>query len=59
VASQEQLLDNAEGLLQRLATSGIRGNLRDFGEIVEVNRAALVLFKTLRGAVLRRRWSTL
>jgi hypothetical protein len=59
VANQEQLLSDAEGLLQRLAPSGIRGQLRDFGEIIDVNRAALELFKTLRGAVLRRRWSTL
>ena len=59
VANQEQLLNDAEGLLQRLVPSGIRGQLRDFGEIIDVNRAALELFKTLRGAVLRRRWSTL
>jgi hypothetical protein len=59
IANHEQLLNDAEGLLQRLAPSGIRGQLRDFGEIVDVNRAALELFRTLRGAVLRRRWSTL
>ena len=59
VANHERLLNDAEALLQRLAPSGIRGQLRDFGEIVDVNRAALELFRTLRGAVLRRRWSTL
>ena len=59
VSNQERLLDDAAELLQRLAPSGIRGQLRDFGEIVDVNRAAMELFKTLRGAVLRRRWSTL
>jgi hypothetical protein len=59
VANHEQLLDNAEALLQRLATAGIRGQLRDFGEIVDVNRAALELFKSIRGSVLRRRWAAI
>jgi hypothetical protein len=59
VANHEGLLNNAEGLLQRLGPAGIRGQLRDFSEIIDVNRAALDLFRTLRGAVLRRRWSTL
>lgn len=59
VANHEELLNNAEGLLQRLGPAGIRGQLRDFSEIIDVNRAALELFRTLRGAVLRRRWSTL
>lgn len=56
VANHERLLDDAEALLQRLAPAGIRGQLRDFGEIVDVNRAALELFKSIRGSVLRRRW---
>jgi hypothetical protein len=59
VANHERLLNDAERLLQRLGPSGIRGQLRDFSEIIDVNRAALELFRTLRGAVLRRRWSTL
>jgi hypothetical protein len=59
VANHEQLLDGAEELLARLAAAGIRGHQRDFGEIVDVNRAALALFKTIRGAVLRRRWASL
>jgi hypothetical protein len=59
IGIHERLLDDAETLLQRLAPSGIRGQLRDFGEIVDVNRAALELFKTLRGAVMRRRWPAL
>jgi len=59
VAIQEQLLDDAEALLQRLVPAGIVGQLRDFGEIVDVNRAALGLFKSIRGAVLRRRWAAL
>ena len=59
VANHERLLDEAEALLQRLAAAGIRGQLRDFGEIVDVNRAALELFKSIRGSVLRRRWAAI
>jgi hypothetical protein len=59
VANHERLLDDAEALLQRLAAAGIRGQLRDFGEIIDVNRAALELFKSIRGSVLRRRWSAI
>jgi len=59
VSNHERLLDDAETLLQRLAPAGIRGQLRDFGEIVDVNRAALELFKSIRGSVLRRQWATL
>jgi hypothetical protein len=59
VAANEQTLDDAEALLQQLASAGIVGQLRDFGETVDVNRAALELFKSIRGAVLRRRWAAL
>jgi hypothetical protein len=59
VAVQEQLLNDAESLLERLAAAGIRGQLRDFAEIVDVNRAALELFKTIRSPMLRRRWASL
>lgn len=59
VENHERILDTAEVLLRRLAQAGIRGQLRDFGEIVDVNRAALELFKSLRGSVLRRRWASL
>lgn len=59
IATHERRLDDAEALLQRLTPAGIRGQLRDFGEIVDVNRAAMELFKTLRGSVLRRRWAGL
>lgn len=59
VDKHEQLLNEAEAVLQRLAPAGVRGQLRDFGEIVDVNRAALELFKSIRGALLRRRWASL
>jgi hypothetical protein len=53
------LLDDAESLLQVLHGSGIRGQKRDFREIIDVNRAALELFTTLRGPILRRKWDSL
>lgn len=59
VASHESGLDAAEALLQRLRGANISGQLRDFHEIVDVNRAALGLFTALRSPVLRRLWSSL
>ncbi len=59
LAVNAQILDDAESLLGQLAAAGIVGQLRDFGEIVDVNRAAMGLFTSLRGAVLRRRWAAL
>lgn len=58
-AAQEQMLNEADDLLAKLASNGVRGANRDFGDCVEVNRAALIVLDTLRGPVLRRRWSTL
>jgi hypothetical protein len=52
-------LDAAETVLQRLRTLNIRGLLRDFHEIVDVNRAALGLFAALRGPLLRRLWNSM
>lgn len=52
----EQTLNAAGNLLTRLAAGGIRGQLRDFLEIVDVNRAALELIRSIRGAILRRSW---
>jgi hypothetical protein len=59
VAAHEELLTRAETLLATLAASGVRGQLRDFREIVDVNRAALAVLERVRGAVLRRKWTTL
>jgi hypothetical protein len=55
----EHMLDRAESLLQDLRANGIRGQLRDFSDSIDVNRAALAVLKSTRGAVLRRRWNTL
>jgi hypothetical protein len=59
VAECESTLRTAETLLARLRASNINGQLRDFTQIVDVNRAGLGLFSALRGAVMRRQWSTL
>ncbi len=55
----ESFLSGAEALLARLRGANISGQLRDFYEIVDVNRAGLGLFSALRGAVLRREWGRL
>jgi hypothetical protein len=59
VAAHRELLDTAETLLATFAVSGIRGQQRDFRDMIDVNRAALELFTSLRGAILRRRWTSL
>ena len=58
-AAQDGLLDEAEDLLRTLASAGIRGQQRDFTDSVDVNRAALALIDSMRGPILRRRWSAL
>jgi hypothetical protein len=59
VAIHERALDAAEELLESLAAAGVRGQKRDFSEIVDVNRAALSVLTSTRGAMLRRRWPSL
>ena len=58
-AAQDGLLDEAEDLLRTLASAGIRGRQRDFTDSVDANRAALALIDSMRGPILRRRWSAL
>jgi hypothetical protein len=59
VAAHNSLLDSAEELLRELRSAGVRGQQRDFADIIEVNRAALGAIGTLRGATLRRYWTQL
>ena len=58
-SAQDGLLDVAEDLLGTLASAGVRGQQRDFADSVDVNRAALALVDSMRGPILRRRWSAL
>jgi hypothetical protein len=51
-----KLLDQAETLLRKLHAKGIRGQDRDFGPIVDVNRAAMAVFAAAREQRLSRAW---
>jgi hypothetical protein len=51
------LLDSAESLIRGLHQSGVRGQDRDFGTIIDVNRAAIQALRNTRGFVLDRTWS--
>jgi hypothetical protein len=55
----EDALSQAETLLSQLNATGIRGQKRDFSDIVDVNRAALSVIGTTRGSILRRKWASL
>jgi hypothetical protein len=55
----ETLLSEAETRLKTLTGSKITGQMRDFSEIIDANRAALEVIKATRGAMLRRKWATL
>ena len=57
VTNKSSVADEAETNLRVLAAAGIRGQERDFTAIMDVNRAALELFVSLRGRIVRRRWS--
>ncbi len=57
--AHERLLDAAESLLLNLQGVGVRGQLRDFRDAIDVNRAALSVIRSSRGPMLRRKWSTL
>lgn len=56
IRAHEGLLDAAETLLGRLQSAGVRGQLRDFTDSIDVNRAALSVLRTNRGALLQRKW---
>jgi len=51
-----QLLDNAESIIHELHQRGVRGQDRDFYNIIDVNRAALIALQDARGFVLERVW---
>jgi hypothetical protein len=51
------MLDNAEGVLRALHLNGVRGQDRDFANIIDVNRAAMTVYISARGERMRRDWS--
>ena len=59
IALHEQCLDAAEEQLDILAAGGVRGQNRNFSDCVDVNRAAISVLSSTRGAMLRRRWASL
>jgi len=50
------MLDACETVLNRLHRQGVRGQDRDFGNIIDVNRSALAALENARGFVLERTW---
>jgi hypothetical protein len=59
VDGHRRTLDDAETTLRTLGSAGIRGQQRDFTAMLDVNRAALELFVSLRGPMLRREWGNI
>lgn len=55
----EQQLDQAESLLSRLHAAGVRGQGRDFSNVVDANRAALSVLRSDRRPMLNRYWADL
>lgn len=54
---QRVVLETAEKLLNGLRNDGIRGQDRDFGEIIDVNRAAISLFDKNYGFAMAHEWN--
>lgn len=59
VAEHERILSAAENLLSKLQGAAVRGQLRDFKECIDVNRAALGVLTASRAPMLKRNWTTL
>jgi hypothetical protein len=57
IAAHRSIIDVAEITLRGLRQNGVRGQVRDFAEICDVNRAALTVFETARGERMRRYWT--
>lgn len=57
--AHERALDMAESLLARLKSLGVKGQLRDFADSIDANRAALSVTRSTRGPLLRRKWGSI
>ena len=55
-AMQEMILNKAEQYANKLRENGIRGQRRDFYEIIDVNRAALTVFNSQMGFNMKMEW---
>lgn len=56
IANQNAILDSVERTIRDLHQNGVRGQDRDFVNIIDVNRAALQTLANNRGFVLDRSW---
>ena len=56
VSSHSMLLETAENLIRTLHRCGVRGQDRDFANMIDVNKAALDALVETRGFVLERQW---
>lgn len=59
IDAHNRMLDSAETLLNTLHRQGVRGQNRDFKDILDVNRAAIAALQTTRGPMLKRNWGSL
>jgi hypothetical protein len=59
VNAYNRMLDTANNLLTRLRNNGVDGEVRDFAQLLEVNRDALAALVASQGPMLRRRWDRL
>ena len=58
-SAHEVLLETAEQFIRAFHRHGVRGQDRDFFNMLDVNRAALAVIEESRGFVLDRQWVTL
>lgn len=59
IAAHQLILDEAEQLLLRLHSFGVKGQGRDFKDMLDASRAALSVLDNTRGPMLRRNWAKL
>jgi hypothetical protein len=57
--AQESMLDDADALLQVLRANGIFGQDREFHDLADANRSALISLDAALGPRLRHEWSTI
>lgn len=57
IDAQTLMLETAERFIKNLHKHGVRGQDRDFANIIDVNRAALTILEETRGFILERSWS--
>jgi len=59
IAYHRELIDNAEAVLQELRSKGVKGQNREFTNVIDASRAALLVLEDIHGPILQRRWTEL